>query len=430
MTINTSSIDLYSGVTASSATGLLNDFRDAGLFGFHVGLSQIFFSADLRREELERCLSGRDLLSGSRVQWFPVELRHDLMLPPNTCSVCPEACVGSYGFLHPAPDGLIDCGVLQDRIISPEITLDDCVSVVSSEDGQSFFYFAVNPFNYPFSQSTRQIGGNQVKVITAWLHLATFEANYKRRFLSPLSQVSAQAPLAVHEAVMQCKSVPSVLSFLKLLGEVTQSPVCVTEGVVQSILLADEYRSATVVTSTGTYSGGKFVVPVVSVGQQVTSGDRLFDGFEIAELSYQRPEWDDHLRVPGSALGLSGVPYLDLTFDTMPVIVESTTRTTFDVGEYSDIYWDKLYAREEAMPTRLRSSLAGLSSVSPYDFFRKHRLLYGGVAVRLRGETLNESASVVPLLKQLIPPQRLLLLTITGQVPAELQKKLPPCCII
>lgn len=430
MSLTTAAIDLYSGVSASSATGLPIEFRDPGLFGFHVGLSQLLYSAELRRQELNNCLAGRYLYSGRREQWWSLELRRDLMLPPNACSVCPDACAGSYGFLHPAPDGLTDCAVVQSSVIAPDVTMDACVNVIYDAEGGSFFHFAVDPFTLPFPTRDKKINGNTTQVIDAWMHLAVFESQYTRRYLSPLSGLNQTVPDAVHEAFMHCLSVPSILSFLQLVGEITQSPVCTKPAVVTDLLLADDYRSSTVVTTDGTYSAGRFVVPVVSVGQAVIPGDQLFDGFYLSELSHQRPTWTDQLRIPGTVLSIPGVDYLDLAMDEVPVVVESSTRVTFDVGDHSDAYWDYLYSRDQSLTTSLRGSLIGMSSVSPYEFFRAQRLLYGVVALQLRGETMEETASVVPLLRQLLPPQRMLLLTITGQVPPVLQDRLSPCCII
>lgn len=420
--------DLQSGKSAAAFSGLYSDDVDAGTRGFHVGLSQLFANSYWRAQELDSALSFNLRNDDQCVQWLPCLLTEDQMLPVDACTHCPEACEFGAGWLHPAPATLTSCASIQSDILSAVRCETDSVKVLRA-NGQSFFHFAHNPFDDTgWYVRVSRVTGREVRKIDAWLYLPKLDAQYSRRFLSPITGLS-NVPVPVQHAAMQCRIDPSNLNFRVLLGAITGSPVSVHHDTVLDVLPAMDGRSACVITQIGTYHGGSGVSPLVTPQQTLQPGDLLFDGFSIAELAYETPTWTNALRVPGVYLG-NAVPHIDLSFAPTSVVIESSTRATFSVGTHSVAYWDYAYGQSDELSEALFESLAGRSSVSPFQFFQEHSLRYGSVAVLLRGDLISDAVSAVRRLREFLPAYRALFLDISDPIPDSLLGNPPPCCAI
>jgi hypothetical protein len=424
---NIEQLDLSTGLESRRATGLPKAFLDRGTYGIHVGMSQLLYSLQLRNKELADCLAARITSDDKYYQWYPIDLYSDQMLAADNCAICPDGCDDAFGYFHPAPVDLTGFTVLQSSVVSPEFSWSNEVQIVTHKS-QRFFQFALNPFsfeNVPFSVVRKS--GKEIKVLRLWAYLARFDADYTSKYLSPLTGLPSSVPADVHIKLLECKKIPSILNFKKLLGAMTGSPVSEGYGQVEVVLQAGEFRTFTVLNAGKAYHAGKFVIPTVSAGSYVIPGDNLFDGFELAELSHETPSFESDVIIPGEYLQIPGVDKLVLSNDNVEITYQDSN-PRFDLGPDSDAYWDFVYTRNPAFTAKVKEIISNKYSVVPFELFREHYLRYGAVYLRLRGETLEHTAQAVPILKYLLPPNRLLLLTITGEVPTYLRDKLPSCC--
>lgn len=427
--MNLTELQLQSGVVAAQSTGVDPGSLDSGTLGLLRGLSQAYVDGTLRYQELLAALSERVDSDIIRRQWLPLEIDSRYLQPAEACQACPAACEAAYGYVHPAPETLIGFSVIQNTILKPERA--EIAEVMLLPGYRSpYLHFAHNPLlDTAWLSTTRTQGGKDYRVLLIWLHLAEFTGDYVRRYISPLTQLPASVPATIHQQSLRIRSEPSVFNFLKLLGQISQSPVAEEDAVVTDVRPREGNYGPLVVTTTQTYRASHFCQPIVSTSQRIVAGDRLFDGFEIAELGRHRPGWTPFLRVPGSYLNATDVPFLDLSYDDQVVTV-TTSRATFPVGEHSDAYWDYVYGRSADLSAQAYSAVVGRAAINPFEFFRDKKLGYGGIAVRLRGELIEQSADVVRVLHKYLPPHRSLILEIAEPVPKALQDKPPPCCVL
>jgi hypothetical protein len=352
------------------------------------------------------------------------------LVPLDHCSPCEEFCGITGGFVHELPSDIEDITILQNRITehSADLVLD--FELITSGQ-RKFLRLFRDPFNDTSEWAVVEKAeyGVSFRELHVWGYSVLMQENYARRYLSPITQLAGDSSIELHNAVLSIRSRPSMAAFMHLLGVISQSPVADVAGTVTDTF-TDSVRGSIVVISDRTYRSASGVLPIVVVGDSVVAGDRLFDGFEIAELGHQYVTWDTELRLPGELFNLANVPYLSLSLLDVPVTVSGVNRRVFDVGPSTGDYWDYVYSRDADLVLQTQQLLGGRASINPYAFFVEQRLRNGFVAVRLRGELITDSVDAVRILHKCLPPTRTLLLQIIGDVPAALQKSPPPCCVI
>lgn len=429
--ISVADVKRRNGQAALAASGLPPELFDATAVGYFQGLAKLYTTVDMRAEELSQCLSDEIMYNHRRIAWMPLLLRSDQLRPLDACSPCEELCEVTGGFVYEIDGSIEDILVIQNRIseCSASISLD--FELITSGQ-RKFLRFFHNPFEAPtgtWAITENSSFGRVYRNLQAWMYCVMQRTDYVRRYLAPLTQASATLPSAIHAQLLQLRAAPNMLKFRTLLGQISASPVAQAAGVVTDVHV-DASRGALVTVDDQLYRSDPAVTPVVAVGDTVVAGDRLFDGFEIAELGYEQVTWDTELRVSGELFGSADIPYIALSMTDVPVVIETPTRAVFNVGPHTNLYWDHVYGLSDAIAEETYSLISGRSAINPYAFFVEQRLNRGFVAVRLRGELIRNFTDVVRILHKCLPPGRALLLQVIGDIPAALLRATPPCCVI
>lgn len=375
-----------------------------------------------------------------RVRWYPLVIRQSEVetviltyADGDSLGVSADTTLSNRAYTYPLTGGVVDAAAVVTGLTTPEQMW---VKGVDFTIGDGTISFRTDPFGADFAV-TPEYEDNVIADRTAvvWLVAADIDRQQVATqfgYVLKLILESGERYKDLVNAVWDADLVGTTRDQLdRILAAACDAPLAQEDGEVVEQVLVETGRQL-VITDKHVYVGGEEATALVAADDVLTGGDRLFDAFEVIDLSQGIPTADILAELTLPVEYLKGDYTGGLTFaneETALVVTtdDDRTRVEFDIDGDSDdvaLFWDTIHANGTAVDA---TSLAQLldqrpqpqstdpdasslpATINPLQFLVDNILRYGLTVVRLRpasfGPGALASGVLVRVLRTAYPPQ-------------------------
>lgn len=378
-----------------------------------------------------------------RVRWYPLVIKEseredDIRLTYNAndqLTSTSNAVLSNKTVDYPLPEDMRSAPIIVDDPINPtqwrHVNLDYSVDIENS-----LIHFRVDPLVSLIPENILDQEGNITdRQVTVWVFQSDWEVHttYEQYgYIVNLNLPSSFNSRILTNALWDSMLLgPSYATMDAAIAAICDSPR-VASASEQVVDLVTDFNRVLVLTSGGVYVGGEDATAVVSIGQTVNRGDRLFDAYEIIHLNAGLPSVSQlaSITLPTSMLLGAYTGGLTFTNALTPLIVSidgGRTRVEFSLGGAvadTDLFWDTVHALGTAPGATSLAQLLDIrpiphsgdpdanglpSFINPMEFLIDNVLAYNAVIIKTKASAFgpnNLGTAIIPMiLRKLTPPQ-------------------------